>query len=203
MSRRAQKINNLIHISETPENADKGYMARLLVQCTLPHSDPDPSIPYFERINGDYRLIIQPGPGEKIPSGSYPRLVLAWMSREVVRTKSRHLTLGDTLSDFLDQLGLLPTGGRWGSITRLRLQMKRLLTARVVATYETERRSKGGSMEVASEWDLWWDPKTPDQAALWESTITLGERLFHEMLTYPVTVRPPRDQVQRRACHHA
>lgn len=186
MSRENKKINELVSIGQTPENADKGYMARMLVQCTLPHSDPGSDVPYFERVNGDYRLTIQPAPGERIPSGSYPRLVLAWMSREVVRTKQRTLILGDSLSDFMGQLGLLPTGGRWGTITRLRDQMKRLLTARILATYETEQRSKGGSMEVATEWDLWWSPKQPDQGTLWESSITLGEKLFNEMLTYPV-----------------
>ncbi len=184
--REIHRINALALIGETPEQADKGYMARLLVQCTLPHSDPDPQLTYFERVNGDLRLAIQPGPRQKIPSGSYPRLVLAWMSREVVKTKDRTLILGDSLSEFMWQLGLSPTGGRWGSITRLREQMKRLLTARIVVTSDNERRFRGGAMQVATEWDLWWSPKSPEQATLWESTVTLGEKLFTEMLQYPV-----------------
>ncbi len=185
-TREIDRINALVRIGATPARADKGYMARLLVQCTLPHSDPDPQLAYFERVNGDLRLAIQPGPGQKIPSGSYPRLVLAWMSREVVKTKERTLVLGDSLSDFMWQLGLSPTGGRWGSITRLREQMKRLLTARIVVTSENERRFRGGAMSIATEWDLWWSPKSPEQATIWESTVTLGERLFNEMLHYPV-----------------
>ena len=90
------------------------FMARMLVQATLPHSDPG-AVSEFGRTNGSFRLVIQPGAGLGIPYGSYPRLVLAWLTTEAVRTKSRRLVLGDSLSAFMGEIGLVPTGGRWGT----------------------------------------------------------------------------------------
>ena len=63
------------------------------------------------------------------PYGVLPRYVLTWMSTEAVRTQSPVLQLGNNLSDFMDRLGLSPTGGKNGTITRLNDQMRRLLTS--------------------------------------------------------------------------
>ena len=76
------------------ETGDLAFMGRPLVQLTLPHDDPG-DIEYYERVNGDTSLIIQPGfvrEGGKarsagIPFGVYPRLVLAWVTTEAVRTR--------------------------------------------------------------------------------------------------------------------
>ena len=51
-----------------------------------------------------------------------PRLLLAWLSTEAVRTQSRELVLGKSLSDFMRTLGIYNSGGN--PQTRLRNQMK-------------------------------------------------------------------------------
>ena len=163
------------------------FMARMLVQATLPHSDPG-AVSEFGRTNGSFRLVIQPGAGLGIPYGSYPRLVLAWLTTEAVRTKSRRLVLGDSLSAFMGEIGLVPTGGRWGTITRLREQMKRLFSARIAAIYDDQDAFRMRSMEVASDIDLWWSPKRPDQAAIFESVVVLGERFFKSVVERPVPI---------------
>ena len=56
----------------------------------------------------------------KLPFGNLPRLLLAWLCTEAVRTRSRVLILGSSLSDFMDKLGMAPVGG---ARTRLRNQM--------------------------------------------------------------------------------
>ena len=35
---------------------------------------------------------------------------------------------------------------------------------------------------------LWWEPRNPDQAALWKSIITLGERFYQEIIRAPIPV---------------
>ena len=98
------------------------------------------------------------GPGMGLPYGSYPRLVFVWLVNEAYRTKSRHLVLGDSLSHFMRQLGLIPSGGRWGSIRQLREQMQRLLSARVSAMIDVKEQGRRGrgmkSMLVADQWEL-------------------------------------------------
>ena len=47
----------------------------------------------------------------KLPYGNLPRLLLAWVSTEAVRTQSRELVLGRSLSEFMRALGLEPVSG--------------------------------------------------------------------------------------------
>jgi hypothetical protein len=110
------------------------------------------------------------------------------MTTEAVLTKSRVLVLGPTLSGFMQELGLIPTGGRWGTIYPLRDRMKRLLTCAISCTYEDEQRDAGATLTIAREYDLWWEPKAPDQATLWNSTITLSQDFYEEIIARPVPI---------------
>jgi Plasmid encoded RepA protein len=49
-----------------------------------------------------------------VPYGTYPRLLLAWVSREAAQTRERALIFGDSMSEFMRELGLLPTGASGG-----------------------------------------------------------------------------------------
>lgn len=174
--------------------AELGFMARLLVQATLPHSDPGP-VPAWGRRNGALSMVMQPGwvmgtNGQPrsigLPYGSVPRLLMAWVTTEAVRTKERDLILGESLSEFMRKLGLMPTGGRWGSITRLREQMRRLFAATVAVSYEQPNVVADAGFRIADKAILFWDPKSPEQAALWKSTVMLSERFFAEIVARPV-----------------
>jgi hypothetical protein len=73
------------------------YLARILIQTNLPHRDPGDIVAWSRR-NGDFLLQITPGvsrPDDSnqshrlgIPYGTYPRLILSWVTTEVLRTKS-------------------------------------------------------------------------------------------------------------------
>jgi hypothetical protein len=173
-----------------------GYMARMLVQASLPYSDPG-DVPAWGRRNGAFSLVMQPGMSLDddsqpksigMPYGSLPRLLLAWLSTEAVRTREPVVILGDTLSAFMRELDLIPTGGRWGSITRLRSQMMRLFSASISCTYNGEGHWANSGIRIADEAHLWWDPKQPHQAMLWRSTVTLGSKFFDELISHPVPV---------------
>ena len=163
-----------------------GYMARALVQATMPHKKTNGS--EFTRKNGAFVLSILAPSVIGLPYGSIPRLLIAWLTTEAVLTKSRTLCLGNTLSSFMKELDLVPTGGRWGSITRLREQTKRLFTSSVSCFYESSGRESEQGFRVADNHDLWWGPKSPDQATLFESTVTLSEAFFNEIINHPVPI---------------
>lgn len=165
---------------------DLGYMARVLVQATLPHSRPASN--EYERQNGHLTLSMWAPRPIGLPYGSIPRLLLAWVTTEAVRTKQRELVLGDTLSGFMRQLDLVPTGGRWGTIPRLREQMRRLFAATIACSYTSGAGVAGAKLDVATEYQLWWDPQRPAQAALWRSTVTLGEQFFKQIVERPVPI---------------
>jgi hypothetical protein len=124
------------------------------------------------------------------PYGTIPRLILAWLATEAVRTKSRELELGKTLTEFMNDLGITSqTGGKNGSITRLRDQMKRLFSSSVAIV--TDGGVGQGSAEytrVAEGHDMWWDPLNPNQAGLWQSRVKLSENFFNELIESPVPI---------------
>lgn len=163
-----------------------GFMARAMVQATLPHRDLKAN--EFERRNGNYTLNLLAPTRVGLPYGTIPRLLLAWISTEAVRTKQQKLVLGDTLSEFMRQLDLVPTGGRWGTITRLREQAKRLFSCHITLDYSDTGRSIGKHLTIVDNYDLWWNPPDPSQAGLWASTIELNEKFYQEVITSPVPV---------------
>lgn len=196
-TRKAVRVNdrNLTHLiddalaieaQEAKEAGVLGYMARVLVQATLPHRRFEGDV--FERRNGAMSLAIIAHPRMGVPYGTYPRLLLSWLTTEAVRTREPELVLGPTLSGFMDHLGLLPTGGRWGTIGRLKDQMQRLFSSTVSCAISQDAGSMGVRMGVATRYRLWWDPKSPEQAALWNSTVTLSYDFFREIIERPVPI---------------
>ena len=163
-----------------------GFMARAMVQATLPHRKVEGT--YFERTNGAFTLTLLSPPKIGLPYGSVPRLLLAWLTTEAVKTRSRDLELGDSLSGFMRELDMLPTGGRWGSITRLKDQTRRLFSSTVNAIYEDGDKTAILNQSIADKSLLWWDAKDPAQAALWKSTVTLSEQFFREVIEHPIPV---------------
>ena len=119
-----------------------------------------------------------------------PRLLLAWVCTEAVRTQSRELVLGASLSEFMRKLDVLSSdsGGTWGIRTRLRNQMDRLFSATISLIYEDERARAKIISPVANRTEFWWDPRRPDERMLWKSKIRLGEDFFNEIIRHPVPI---------------
>ena len=75
-----------------------------------------------------------------VPYGSLPRLVLIHIMTEAVRTRSRHIVLGTSFTDWMRRMGFRTISyGPRGSATLIREQLDRLL---------------------ACEWMIRWDNKT-------------------------------------------
>jgi hypothetical protein len=175
----------LIKEAEAAEKAGViGYMARAMVQATMPHKETQEAI--FSRINGAYKLTIMSPNG--LPYGSIPRLLLSWVTTEALYTRSPVLELGPTLSAFLADLGLARQGGKRGDITRLKKQIIRLFSSSISCNYQDNETAQGAAFTIAKEYSLWWTPKAPDQPALWKSTVTLGTDFFKEIINRPVPV---------------
>ena len=131
---RFDQVNQLVEASEA--DPDMGFMARLLALCSLPRTNPGNRLQY-KRVNGPYKLIMIAGGDNKLPFGNMPRLLLAWVCTEAVRTQSRELVLGSSLAEFMRKLGISSdSGGSRGERTRLRNQIDRLFHAYVSLIYE-------------------------------------------------------------------
>ncbi len=188
------------------------YVNRVMVQATLPYREPKGSPAVWGRRSGNVSLVIQPGmylrakkdeQGREVgseavslgfPYGAKPRLILAWLGREVKRQQSREIELGATLSQFLDELGIEHhSGGKNGSITKTREQLIRLFAARIALVTtpdETSGSMATDSMAVADTQQLWWNPTNPEMPGRFQSTVKLSERFYEQMLNgVPVDMR--------------
>ena len=177
------------------EANELAFMSKCLIQATLPHSDPG-DVPVWGRKNGTYTLTIQPyftiddqGNPKNLglPYGAIPRLILAWANAEVVKTKSSELILGQSLSDFMDKIGFCGvTGGKNGSITRLKNQAMRLFSARLSLMDQGSEKISISNALLADYAEYFWDPVNPKQKSLWNSRVMLSERFYNLLLSSPV-----------------
>ena len=177
---RFDQVNQLVSASEA--DPDRGFMARTMALCSLPRTNPGNRKEYVRR-NGPYTLVMTSGFDNKLPYGNLPRLLLAWVSTEAVRTQSRELVLGRSLSEFMGKLGMDSVGG---ARTRLRNQIRRLFNAHVQLVYKDQHGEANVSSSVADRSEFWWNERKPDEPSLWESKIRLGEDFFNEIINHPV-----------------
>ena len=177
----ADQVNQLVGASEAEPYL--GFMARLMALCSLPRTNPGNQIRYI-RQNGPFALVMTAGGKSKLPFGNLPRLLLAWVSTEAVRTQSRELVLGRSLSVFMRTLGVYSSAG--GVATRLRNQMDRLFNAHVSLIYEDELRKATVNSLIARRTEFWWNPKRTAESTLWKSKIELSEDFFNEIIQHPV-----------------
>ena len=179
----ADQVNQLVSAREA--DPDRGFMARMMALCSLPRTNPGNRHRYVRR-NGPYTLVMSAGGLCKLPYGNLPRLLISWLCTETVRTQSRELVLGRSLSEFMRTLGVYSSAG--GVANRLRNQMDRLFSATVQLIYEDERGKATVNSLIADSTAFWWNPKRPNERVLWDSKIRLGEDFFNEIISHPVPI---------------
>ena len=178
----ADQVNQLVSASEA--DPELGFMARMMALCSLPRTNPGNRIRYT-RQNGPYTLYMTAGGGNKLPFGNLPRLLMAYVSTEAVRTQSRVLILGDSLAKFMRTLGVYSSGGG-NAHTKLRNQMRRLFGCTVQLTYKAENGEATVHAVIADRTEFWWNK--PDERTLWASKIELSEKFFQEIIQHPVPI---------------
>jgi len=108
--------------------------------------------------------------------------------------EKRTLHLGHSLDGFMRAVGLNPDtgGGKRGDAKRLHNQMDRLFASGI--SFQQKLQADGlqgrerGTMEIAPDNELWWDPKRPKQGALWQSWIRLSEKFYNALVNSPVPI---------------
>jgi hypothetical protein len=189
-----------------PSGRDVVYLARELILCTLPHSDPG-DVRAWGRRNGDLTLAIKPGvkqdrkTGEYfsagIPYGIIPRLILMWMVTEIRRTRGRRLELGHHFNEFLAKIGLGSYTGRGprGDARRVREQMERLFRAIISFDYAAgdgkHHRTAWLDMQVAPNGVFWWSEERTEEDVLWGSWIEVSEAFYQAVMAFttPLDIR--------------
>ena len=180
-----------------------GFCSRIFTQLSLPYRDPGASGAItWVRQNGPMRLQLNPllevnGDGQPVPAfpyGKYPRLILPWLSTQVVLREadlesdgSLTVELGESMRDFLKLLNL-PYGGKSGRL--MREQARRLFGADILFSEDRgrsllgDRRQRLYRMPVSQSYELWWDyDETEGQQALWGNNVRLSSAFVQSVLT--------------------
>ena len=179
---RLDQIDRLIEAEES--DSAIGYMGRLMALCSLPRTNPG-NRKEFKRVNGPITLGMIAGLDNKLPFGHIPRLLLAWVCTEAVRTQSRDLVLGKTLSDFMRAVGIDPAGA---SYARVRNQMKRFFACQITLLYTGKQGESRVSSLIADRSEFWWTERSPGDPRVFNRSIRLGEEFFNEVIAHPIPV---------------
>ena len=136
------------------------FLHSALCAMSLPVRRPvDENAPII-RQDGQYTLAITPRPvlqridGQQqmhilgVPYGSLPRLVLIHIMTEAVRTRSRHIVLGSSFTDWMRRMGFRTISyGPRGSATLIRQQLDRLLACEWMIRWDNQNEK--GDQEFA------------------------------------------------------
>lgn len=197
-------VDEMMALREDVEEAGSiGFCSRIFTQLSLPYRDPGASGALtWVRQNGPMRLQLNPlldieADGQAVPAfpyGKYPRLILPWLSTQVVLHEadlesdgSLSIELGDSMRDFLRLLDL-PYGGKQGRL--MREQARRLFGADILFSEDRgqsllgDRRQRMYRMPVSQAYELWWDyDETGEQQALWGNRVCLSNAFVQSVLT--------------------
>lgn len=132
------------------------YAPAALVLATLPHSRVNGC--EFVRRNGYHWLSVMAPSRVGVPYGVIPRLLLIWITTQVKVSNSRDISLGDSCRQFMNHLGTRSTGGKSGSIGRLRKQMSSLLQCSISFYRQENFQDIEIGMRLTDYSSLWWTP---------------------------------------------
>ena len=177
---RLDQVAQLVGVSEA--DPELGYMARLLALCTLPRTNLRQSLavrPTQWSVHTRHDLPRQAQ--RSCPSVHLPRLLLAWVTTEAVRTQSPRARAGVIHSPSSCGSSDIYSTGRAKHTSGSAIRWNDLFNASVSLTY-AEERSRQTIHHVAhcrERHGLLVEPETrPDERSLWESKIELGAEVF-------------------------
>lgn len=182
-----EKENSLMDLYDVEKRQSRGYMARALICATMPHSEPQGT--EFKRINGNYTLVMVAPKDIGLPYGPAPRLALALIFTEAVKTGNRCVYLGKSFSEFMKKAGYAKSGGIRGTFPNMRNQLRRLFNATVSMHYLSEEKPKVDvGFRITSRAVYFWDNNPLKPETSWDSEITLTEEFFKEIIKHPVPI---------------
>jgi Plasmid encoded RepA protein len=173
------------------EQSDISFLFSGWAQAALPHRRIADDAVW--RVETEHvTLLVEPGrrplPGGEnlwvgVPYGSRARLIMLYLQSEALRTGSRDVELGRSLSDWLGRLGI-PVGGK--SYRDVREQASRISRCRLSFHIQTGNRT-GLINQNILDTAMFMDDRG-DQGNLFVETATLSEHFFAQLKKHPVPI---------------
>ncbi|HYD30731.1 MAG TPA: replication protein RepA [Azospirillaceae bacterium] len=173
------------------EEGSIAYMYSGFAMTTLPHR-PLPDNDIWERKNGRLSLIVEPGVLPEngvakkygVPYGSRARLIMFYLQTEAIKTRSRVIRLGNSMTDWMVRMGINPGGSNFNAV---RDQTRRLSACRLTVGWMADDGSNGFQRENIVSAMINPPPDgDPRQGRFWEETAELSEGFYQALLQHPV-----------------
>lgn len=179
---------------------ERAYLHTILTQCSLPYRRPPEGTRDYIRENGRASLILTAGylidPVTKkatmvgLPYGVKPRLLMLHLCTKAVRTKSPHISIADSMSAFMKELGLGVRGGARGTIAPFKEQLNRLAASRMQLMMDFgDHCSVMNPAPLIRKFDVWF-PSDPRQRMLWPTEVTLASEFFETLVDHALPLDP-------------
>jgi Plasmid encoded RepA protein len=170
------------------------YQHTVFCQTGLPYRDPGAAVAVWDRTQGHVSLRIRAGEvadnggvwrSVGLPFGPKPRLILAHLNAEALRTGMPEVEVEGSLTAFVRRIGL-PAKGK--NMRIVKDQLARLAAAEIRLSVrfgaEAEHRRQVNA-HIVSGFDLWF-PKDSRQRVLWPSTVRLSLDYFESLQHHAV-----------------
>jgi len=184
-------IDARVQIEMTPPSIEEetiGFGAKCFIAGCLPYRKPKPNAiehGIWKRENGEYTLMIQGGM-KGLPFGRYPRLFILWLTKEVITKQSKRIVLGNSIREFLGNVGVDSSRGRNGAGRNMMEQISLFLESRVMFRRESAATLDFKPVNFVDGYHMFWDPKEPDNLSLFDCYIELGDVFYNELSNYVV-----------------
>jgi hypothetical protein len=170
-----------------------GYQHSVLCQTSLPFRNPGDSVREWERRQGAVHLLVEAGSAKDpeldefvklgLPFGPKPRLILAHLNAQALKTGEPVIEMDDSLTAFVKRIqGRAPTGP---NIKAFKDHLGRLAAATIRMAISKDGRAVQVDSKIVTAFDLWF-PKNDKQRVLWPSTIQLSADYFNSLQKHAV-----------------
>jgi hypothetical protein len=178
-------------------NAAAAYYLRLFVLGGLPLSEPDSSEVIRRAYGGALKLTFVSPRDVGLPYGRTARLIVLWLTTQVVRSQQRVIRLGSSFHRFCGLIGTTAITGKRATTTAVMDQLIRLSKmslhldwVRPPSSREQGGRGiyRSGHFKLTAETVYWWD--VAKGAAAGPTYILLDEDFCQMVLQGPTPVDP-------------
>jgi len=187
---KVQKIEKYLS-SRVDEKAQLAFLSKIFVIANLPHREPENKI-HWTKANGSFVLRLSGGErhdGDTIkpvglPYGTYARLILIWITTQSLINKTRTLKLRTSLSSFMKELGIQPTGGKNGSIPAFKEQFLRLCSCKITIEASNVGDDIIGTQFfiVEDKYVKWMKDQGVKDITTHDSDIVLSEKFYEHVV---------------------
>lgn len=122
---------------------------------------------------------------QPLPFGPMPRLVMAYLNTQALRSKSPEIDVGDSASAFMHMMGKDSSGGRKGSYTSFRKQMLALSACSMTLGITRDNKAITYDGKPIQRFEAWLS-NTGNQRTLWPGVVTFSQEYFTTLQSHAV-----------------